>query len=440
MNKTRKFGKKNRNKTRSKKKNQNQIIQPSKTSIRISKTSIPSKTRQNKLKRIGGKMLASGGFGCVFRPALKCKGETERKSGKVSKLMSTKHAQDEFNEIKEMNDKLMGISNYQNYFLVDDFSLCEPAELDKEDLENFEKCHALSKDKSNKHLTINDINDNLDGLQILNMPFGGVPVDDYMNSKEDIHFINKLNEKLIDLLKNGIVPLNKNGIYHNDIKDSNVLVLVDEKEDMKTRLIDWGLSCSYKPTDPIPKSWENRPLQFNVPFSVILFTDMFEKSFKQFQHKHKSHSPSSELIDTFVKTYMDDWREKRGEGHISYITYIFKIIHNLKDEDAHQGETYIVKYLALIVSTILENKMTLTDYLNNVFIKIIDVWGFITVYFPLLDMLYKRLNNLTKMEEKIYTDLKDIFITYLYNPRITEININDLVKDLRKIHVPSNKK
>ena len=40
----------------------------------------------------GGKVLASGGFGCVFSPALKCQGKTKRAEGKISKLMSVKHA------------------------------------------------------------------------------------------------------------------------------------------------------------------------------------------------------------------------------------------------------------------------------------------------------------------------------------------------------------
>ena len=34
----------------------------------------------------GGKVLASGGFGCVFSPALRCEGETKRATGKISKL------------------------------------------------------------------------------------------------------------------------------------------------------------------------------------------------------------------------------------------------------------------------------------------------------------------------------------------------------------------
>ena len=389
------------------------------------------------LKRIGGKMLASGGFGCVFRPALKCEGETTRDPNKVSKLMTTKHAKEELNEIENMKKMLMGIPNYQDYYLVEDFSICKPAELEKEDLQNFDKCHALSKPTSqlhtnskNTHLTVNDVNNNLGDLKILNMPFGGIPVDDFVKENiTNIHLIHELNNKLLDLLKYGIVPLNRNHIYHNDIKDSNVLVRTDKNgqnnNKMKTRLIDWGLSCSYKPNDPLPKSWKNRPFQFNVPFSVILFTDLFKTSYDKFKLK-KNHDVN---VESFVKKYITAWKKKRGHGHMSYIKYIFKI---MQEED--KANIYIVNYIGFIVKAFLENKMSLTGYLNNVFIKIIDIWGFVTLYIPLLDLLYKHSNYLSESDKNIYELLKKIFMTYLYTPRIEEINISDLVKDLEQIN------
>jgi hypothetical protein len=39
----------------------------------------------------GGKVIASGGYGCVFSPALKCEGTTKREKGKISKLMTCVH-------------------------------------------------------------------------------------------------------------------------------------------------------------------------------------------------------------------------------------------------------------------------------------------------------------------------------------------------------------
>ena len=68
------------------------------------------KTRKHKRKqkqkyKRGGKVIASGGFGCVFSPALKCQGKTSRGKNRISKLLTKKHAQDEYDEIKIFKKK-----------------------------------------------------------------------------------------------------------------------------------------------------------------------------------------------------------------------------------------------------------------------------------------------------------------------------------------------
>ena len=74
----------------------------------------------------GGKVLASGGFGCVFTPALKCEGSTRREKNKVSKLMIEKYAIQEYEEIKKYKKILETIPNHEDYFLVYDISICKP--------------------------------------------------------------------------------------------------------------------------------------------------------------------------------------------------------------------------------------------------------------------------------------------------------------------------
>ena len=43
--------------------------------------------RNNHNPFLGGEAIASGGYGCVFKPALRCKNSNHRPSGKISKLM-----------------------------------------------------------------------------------------------------------------------------------------------------------------------------------------------------------------------------------------------------------------------------------------------------------------------------------------------------------------
>ena len=40
------------------------------------------KTKKNYKINKGGKVIASGGFGCVFNPALKCQGKSKRETNR----------------------------------------------------------------------------------------------------------------------------------------------------------------------------------------------------------------------------------------------------------------------------------------------------------------------------------------------------------------------
>ena len=149
----------------------------------------------------GGKVLASGGFGCVFSPQLKCKGKTLKKRG-ISKLMKKEYAVDEYEEIQKYKKRLENIPNYTNYFLLYDIDICQPAKLTKADLSNFtKKCTALPKD----NITKANINESLDQMMLLNMPNGGIPVNEFIKSGGNL---SQLNNSLISLLTNGIVPMN----------------------------------------------------------------------------------------------------------------------------------------------------------------------------------------------------------------------------------------
>lgn len=400
------------------------------------------KTKKIYRNNKGGKVIASGGYGCVFNPALKCEGATKRETNKISKLMTDRHATEEYQEINKIKDKLDVIKNYEDYFLIYDSTLCRPAKLTASDLTAFsDKCTALPKDK----ITKTNINTKLDEVMSLNLPNGGLPVDDYIYSNGGYDKLYKTHIALINLFKKGILPMNKNDIYHSDIKDSNVLI-DDSNSDLKARLIDWGLTVEYKAgsTTKFPKNWRNRPLQFNVPFSVIIFTDKFYENYSEYL-KNGGKVEEAELRP-FVINYLNEWIKERGPGHYKFINEIMFLLYSSTltsiSEPSKPGVIeseitmpfiidYIIDVLLYYTKFKADGSLNLREYLNDVYIKIVDIWGFIIVYYPILEMLSNNYFSLNENELKIFKQIQFIFNEYLYTPRHEPININDLLNDFK---------
>jgi serine/threonine protein kinase len=341
----------------------------------------------------GGKVVNSGGFGCIFKPALKCVNNIDNTTNdinrsyiinqgnkeQISKLMIAKNAVDEFNQIKQFQSVLKVIPNYENYFLLNNFTLCTPAKLTKTDTVSFDKkCKALTK----KNIKVKNLNKNLPKLLALNMPDAGIDIEKYI----DTNFVSsrqiiELNNALIKLLIKGIVPMNNLNVFHCDIKDSNVLV--DSSDSLlTTRLIDWGLSIiKQKHTNTntntnknineentsfkIPKKLYRRPFQYNVPFSSILFNKEFVKYYDNFLKINPN--PSYFQIREFTINYIFIWNNIRGPGHLDTINDIiksltFKELIEIKKKGvkAHIIEYeftyyYIVEYLSKILEKYTSN-------------------------------------------------------------------------------------
>ena len=409
--------------------------------------------------KLGGKVLASGGFGCIFTPPLKCMNTTKREKNTVSKLMTIKNAKEEYDEVVNSKHKIVKIPNYAEYFLIDNYTLCKPSKLTKSDLNNFNKCSALKK----QNITKKNINNSLDELLALNMPYGGITIENFISNNKNYNKLTRVNNHLIQLLKNGIIPMNKKNIYHSDIKGSNILL--DEKDknkNMIVRLIDWSLTTEYVPfkNNEFPHNWKNRPLQFNVPFSIVLFTDLFVDEYSSFLEKNKKLS--REHLQKFVKKYLLMWFKERGLGHFKYINRIMYMLFNDELEiennidinsinNSEEKENYIKKIIEkkytfpFIINYLVEilfhftkfksdGSLNLRFYLDNIFIKIIDIWGFIVSYLPLYELLFENYYNLTNNQLDIFKKLKYIFLEYLYEPRIKPIEIEDLEYELKNLN------
>jgi len=390
----------------------------------------------------GGNVLSSGGFGCIFKPALKCKTTKNRRDNFISKLMKKKYAIKEYDEIMKYLPILEKIPDYQNYFLINDVSICDPDDLDDGDLENFDKkCSALRKNGFTK----DNINKNLEKLKLIAMPYGGVDVGDFIEkSKINYKQMETLNKSLQLLLQKGILPMNKEGVYHCDIKDSNIVVQEIDGT-IYTRLIDWGLSTSFKSSyKTVPNILLNRPFQFNVPFSNIIFNKLFEKMYNEFLKKNPN--PDSTSIRSFVINYTFAWVDERGPGHLGTLNGLFRNIfeNTIKDVDEKFKKEiieynytfyFIFEYLTrVLVKFTTGSKFDEMTYFSEVFLKNIDIWGFIMTYIPIFEYLQKNYKKLNDIELQIMKTIKDM-ILLAYESSSEPISIEKLEDMLENLGV-----
>ena len=397
--------------------------------------------RTLKTKRTnGGQVIASGAYGCVFNPVLKCVNATKREPNKITKLMIEENAIKEYEHINFIKLKLETIKNYSDYYLINDITICRPSKISSADLSNYTtKCRVLAK----SDITSTNINSNLDKIMALNIQNGGLQVDDFLYDNGSFENIYKLHMELVKLLKKGIIPMNQQNIYHCDIKDSNILV---DKSEFKPRLIDWGLSTEYIPfvDYPFPQLWRNRPFQFNVPFSEIIFTDSFYEKYTHFIKE--GGIPNEEQLKPFVVDYINFWMKERGPGHFKFINEIMTLlfINDLTDIAPEEKPkvieeqitmTYIVDYIIDVLVHFTKFKengaLNLREYIDNVFIQIVDIWGFISTYYPIIELLSNSFSSLSKSTMKIFKQLQFIFVEYLYNPRHEPIDMKMLYSDLK---------
>jgi hypothetical protein len=94
---------------------------------------------------------------------------------------------------------------------------------------------------------------------------------------------------------------------------------------------------------------------------------------------------------------------------------------------------YIVDILLHYTKFKEDGTLNLREYLNEVYIKIVDIYGFINVYYPLLELLSDTYKSLDAEKLKLFNQLSFIYYTYLYSPRHKPIDVNDLMKDLHNL-------
>ena len=402
-------------------------------------------------RKRGGAAIAAGGFGCVFRPALRCQpgspASSKYKASDVSKLMARRDANEEMQELGRVMPVLALIPNADKYFVGvggnQNFYACTPAPLTTEDRVHYSRCRPLIR----RGYTVDTINDKLEGLRVINQSDGGIEVNEawgYANHAGHGHgaaamadFTNgfkALNAGLMQLLVHGVVPLNRMGVLHGDLKASNVLVdsgpaapagrnvrtvlenmthaQAANTDVLACRIIDWGLAMYFKgaPPSPLARLRQSIPESlrigkytlFNMPITAILFEDDLQRVIKKLVREFlppRSGRTGRALAMRNVanRIYMIHLSSVDGHGHDDYLAQILGTFfygvpvtanQQASQERDRSPQGIIIDYLAAALDAYVEPDGTFRrmDYFQDVFRHNCDVYGLLTCYLPLVEV------------------------------------------------------
>jgi tRNA A-37 threonylcarbamoyl transferase component Bud32 len=405
----------------------------------------------------GGAAFTKGGFGCLFKPALKCKNsELNSPPNYVSKLIESKNGKREYMYIYSIKKKLQHLpENIKKYFLLDNITMCDPKELSEEDKVKIEEvCDYILTDRvdktTNEPITSKNINNNLDKFKIINMPELSMSLSNYIKRQvfTPIELI-KLNNNIIEYLTIVIPALYKNGVVHGDIKADNLMFNMSDNNTLV--VIDWGLSYLVdSDRKNIPDALYTLSTQWHHPFSSFLFKKNVIDKYDSFLQKLKKEGKvvNQDELRVFAMSEYKNFMNRHDKQFLFLNETLMSVygpnlIKTLKlrernDIDSvinNMAITYIVDYITDVLMAYTVNyKLELGKYFNEVYLINADMWGIMSVYNELIDNIPSMI-KMTEIERKIITEqLMYILIENLFKNGNKVINVAKLVNDIKNLN------
>jgi serine/threonine protein kinase len=416
------------------------------------------KTKKIKSTYDGGAAFEKGGFGCVFKPALRCKNpDVAPQPNYVSKLIEKNRGKREYMYIYNIKKKLDFLSaNIKRYFLLDNITMCDPGALSDKDKVKIENvCQNILTDLSdgdtNMPVTSDTINKNLHKFKIINMPELSMTLNDYIKSMvlspENLITLNNI---IIEYLTVVIPSMYKNNIVHGDIKPENMMFNVSDNNTLV--LIDWGLSyIADSDKKNIPDALSTLSVQPMHPFSSFLFKknvvekyDVFLKNLKKegvkitrdslrvfaiteymnFMNMHERQV--SFFNNTFSTVYSGEFEKYLSKEHQSYSEDI--ITYNMT-------MYYIVEYIIdILLAYTVDYKLNLAKYFNEVYIMNIDSWSLMSTYNYLIEKSQTSF-KMSSIEHKIFVNKMMYILTenFFKNGNLP-INLPKIVSEIKNLN------
>ena len=434
------------------------------TSISMPKTKRVIKLRKYKkgLHSVydGGSAFVRGGFGCIFKPELKCKdANLPLRKNYISKLIQKKYGKREYNYIYNIKKKISHLpESIKKYFLLENITICTPDELSTDDKKNIENVcdnilSEVSDDVTHKPVSSQNINNNLDKFKIINMPELNISLSSYIKKINlTPSELIRINNIIIEYISNVIPELYKIGVIHGDIKADNLMF---DRSNSTLFLIDWGLSyLQNHDKKDIPEDLYILSTQWHHPFSSFLFNRKIIEDSNAFLKKLKNEGikVTHENIYPFIASeYTKISSNEKKQFTILYETLMnaygdemkqLTIRHSKKDSKKILNDkitNLIVEYSTdIFMHFIKDYKLELNKYCNEVYIMNVDIWGIVSIYSELIEKLSEMVKNVKSEHKlsnaKIMDKMINIYIENLYKHGDKIINIPKLVSDIKSFN------
>ena len=95
-------------------------------------------------------------------------------------------------------------------------------------------------------------------------------------------------------------------------------------------------------------------------------------------------------------------------------------------------ETYVLPCITNYIVKILLSYHT-KDYLDNVFVKNVDVWGLLLSYYPILEIIYDNYKSSSKNDIQIFNFIKSMYLNILFKNSDKPINISKVLKQMKQL-------
>ena len=358
------------------------------------------------------KVIGEGTYGCVHKPQLYCNNSRSRKRGKISKLLKKDDAEKELKEYKIMKE----IDPDDSYYLGEPMSCdADDGDYNKKSLKD---CRSLYKHDAN-------LINSLQKYKLIIMEDGGDSLKKFSRDMEKMEK-SEQNKTLMEKfwieahrILIGLKVFQENDVVHHDLNNNNI---VYNKTKDRINFIDFGLMRRKSKLIEDSKNTKNG-------FSIYHWSFPPDCRFLNKKIYDKTSNSSESVKQKYYKN-IRELNEKTVESK-SFSSATMSFLYFVSDDSDFLNQKVITdNILKGFGNTFLNQVKSGGNYYKDYLEKCtstIDLYGVGLAFLSVLRTTHKFINN------KLATDLKELFLRMVDTDLAMRINVDDTIKRYESI-------